>query len=373
MYNGPIIDIDLHHRWATEQELVDYVDPQWRDVVARPTSRLHLEAPAVSYNHTSGTNKRVDAMPDNGVPGSSYEKLCEQWLDPFPVERAVLSYDIGNSGGVPNPYLASALCRAANDWSLDLWIDRYKDPRLYNGLLVPTQIPEDGVREIHRLGDHPRMVEALVVSNGMGKPFGHPVYHPIYEAAMEHGLPIAIHNGGDQWNGVTHQSAGGIPGTRFEFHTLAIHASLFHLSSFIVHGVWEKFPALKLMLIEIGIAWLPWLMWTLDDQYAELRRESPWVKRLPSEYLREHVRLSTQPLEVSPRKEHLIELLEAVGGVDDMLMFAADYPHWDTDEPGYAARRLPASWATKVFYDNCYESLRWPADAKTLDELTAGV
>jgi predicted TIM-barrel fold metal-dependent hydrolase len=180
---------------------------------------------------------------------------------------------------------------------------------------------------------------------------------------------LAVHNGGDMWNNTTAQNAGGIPNTRFEFHALSMQASLFHLGSFIVHGVFEKFPRLNLVLVENGIAWLPWMLWTLDDAYADLRRESPWVKRLPSEYLREHLTLSTQPLEQTGRKEQLTELLEATGGVEDMLLFAADYPHWDTDDPAYIARRLPAAWGRKVFYENCRKTLRWPADALTYEQL----
>jgi len=370
VYDGPIIDIDVHHRWTSEQELIDYLEPDWREVVERQRSSVHLEPPAL-FHHTRGSNKRVDAHYDGGPPGSSYELNCEQWLDAYPVERAVLTYDIGGVSVIPNPFLASALCRAANDWSLDRWIAQPNDPRLYSSLLVPTQIPADGVREIERLGAHPRIVEALVVGNGLGKPFGHPLYHPIYAAAAEHGLPIAIHNGGDLWNTGSQYLGGGMPGTRFEFHSAAPQSTIHHLASFITHGVFEKFPTLKLVIVEIGVAWVPWFLWKLDSQYATLRRESPWVKRLPSEYFYEHVRLSSQPLEVSPDKNQLIELLESAGGLENILLFASDYPHWDTDDPSYVARQLPRSWLPKVFYQNALETLRWPSDAALLDRVPA--
>jgi predicted TIM-barrel fold metal-dependent hydrolase len=154
--------------------------------------------------------------------------------------------------------------------------------------------------------------------------------------------------------------AGGLPNTRFEFHTLAGQSTVHHLVSFITHGVFEKFPKLKVIAIEIGIAWLPWLLWTLDRHYPSLKRESPWVKRLPSEYFREHIRVSTQPMEDTPKREQLIEALEAVGGMEDVLVFASDYPHWDTDDPRYIAKRLPKSWWPKLFYDNAADALRWP-------------
>jgi uncharacterized protein len=375
MYSGPIIDIDLHHRWHAEDDLIEYVDREWHDVIDRSHSAVALEGTGALFHHISGANKRMDSFPDDGgPPGSSYELVCKQWLDPFPVERAVLSFDIGQSGGVPNPRLASALCRAANDWSMDRWIDRYQDDRLYAGALIPTQIPEDGVREIHRMAANPRIVEALVVSNGLSKPFGHPAYHPIYAAAEEVGLPIAIHNGGDTYHSTSQYVAGGMPNTRFEFHTLAPQSTIMHIVSFITNGVFERFPGLKLMIIESGMSWMPWLMWSLDRDFTMLRREHLGLTRLPSDLLREHVRLTSQPIEVTPRRGQLAETLETADGMEDMLCFASDYPHWDTDDPGFVARNIPKAWWPKVFYENTLKTLRWPTEsASSVDLAGAGV
>jgi uncharacterized protein len=192
----------------------------------------------------------------------------------------------------------------------------------------------------------------LLVPNGLGKPFGPPAYHPIYEAAAEVGLPIAIHQGGENQGGLTSYVAGGFLSTRMSFHAAMTQAAAHHLTSFISNGVFERFPTLKLLLVEGGVSWIPWLMWGLDANYGLLRQECAQVKRLPSEYFREHVRVTTQPLEESRRPRQLAELLEGFGGVEDVLCFSTDYPHWDTDEPDYVERRLPAAWHRKVFYEN---------------------
>jgi len=372
MYSGPIIDVDVHHRWKSDVDMLAYLEPEWRELADRERNEVWLEAPIALFHHSTGWNKRSDTVPEaGGPPGSDYELLCEQWLDPYPVERAILTFDVGTNAGIPNPMFASALCRAANDWNIDTWLDGHNDPRLYGSILVPTQLPEDGAAEIYRHAGNPRMVQALVVSNGLGKPFGHPIYHPIYAAAAECDLPIAIHNGGDQWGLTTHMTAGGMPATRFEFHTLAPQSGLTHLASFITNGVFEKFPNLRLSMIEIGVSWLPWLLWQLDRYYPELKKESPLLKKLPSEYFREHITVTTQPLEMTDRREDLIEGLEAADGIEDILVFSSDYPHWDFDDPTFVARRLPASWAPKVFYENGLRMLRWPANAKTLELASA--
>ena len=74
-----------------------------------------------------------------------------------------------------------------------------------------------------------------------------------------------------------------------------------------------------------------------DKNFDRLRSEVPHLKRRPSEYIRDHVWWTTQPMEDPERRDHLFELIEWIGW--DKLLFATDYPHWDFDDP---SRVLPA-------------------------------
>ena len=86
-------------------------------------------------------------------------------------------------------------------------------------------------------------------------------------------------------------------------------------------------------------------MWRLDANWLGLRSEVPWLNRRPSEILREHVRFTTQPLElIDGNDELLFAMLEAVGA-PDILCFASDYPHWDFDDPNQMIRRFPSRLA----------------------------
>jgi uncharacterized protein len=359
---GPIIDVDVHHTWNMPEDVVRYLPEEWRDYVhgSSGDDTLPIDAIGVLYPHFRGTNKRLDAYSEEGhKPGSHYETLRDQHLDPHGVERCVLTYDVGQIG-VANPYYHHALAAAANDWTVGEWLS-IGDDRLYGALIVPTHMPDRGAEEIRRAGSHPGMVEALLVTNGVGLGFGHPVYAPIHAAAAEMGLPLAMHPGGDQWVLTTHAAAGGIPPSRFEFHVLSPQANIFHIASFITHGVFERHPDLKLLVVENGISWIPQFLWALDAQFETLRRELP-ITRLPSEVFREHVRISTQPLELTHPPSALIESLEAVGGLEDVLVFSSDYPHWDTDDPMYAARKFPREWWPKIFYENALALCRWPSE-----------
>jgi predicted TIM-barrel fold metal-dependent hydrolase len=122
--------------------------------------------------------------------------------------------------------------------------------------------------------------------------------------------------------------------------------------------VFEKFPPLKLVLIEGGSAWIPSLMWRFDTEFKGLRREVPWLQRLPSEYFAEHVWVTTQPLEIAPKRENVVELLHSMG-LEDRLVYSSDYPHWDADEIEYLSTRLPAEWHARVFVDNACALYGW--------------
>jgi uncharacterized protein len=350
MYDGPMIDSDVHHTWKSAAEVAAYLPREWREYVeSAGDGRSVPIAPAtISYPGQWGNNKRLDAYPaTGGPPGSDYATTRDQLLDPLNITTAILSYDIGIQSGLPNPYFAAAMCRAANDWCLDTWLSR-DDARLRGAILVGSELPEQAAAEIRRLGADDRMLEVLLVEPGFRKPFGHPVYHPIYEAAEEMGLPVAIH-------ATTFASAGGIASSRLEFLTVVPQAAMHHLTSLITHGVFERFPSLRVLFVEHGFTWVPSLLWRLDANYKVLRRESNWVKRLPSEYALDHLKFTTQPFDTTRDPQQLIDVLRAFDGMSRLLCFATDYPHWDADEPAYIRRKLPADWMPALMYDNAAE------------------
>jgi predicted TIM-barrel fold metal-dependent hydrolase len=133
------------------------------------------------------------------------------------------------------------------------------------------------------------------------------------------------------------------------------------MASAIAHGVFERWSNTKLVLIECGIAWVPALLWRLDADYRALRKETPWLKRLPSEYARDHVRLTTQPLEQPRAPDALWPSLADIGG-QAMLLFSSDYPHWDFDDPGVL--RLPKPWQEAILDTNARSLYRLPARAE---------
>jgi predicted TIM-barrel fold metal-dependent hydrolase len=251
---------------------------------------------------------------------------------------------------MPSAYRALELARAHNDWLRERWSDG-ANPRLRGSILCPAQDPLAAAREIERCAADPWFVHVLV--GGSERPYGEPRYLPIFEAAAAAGLPVAIHSGGEGL-GIAASPGGAGPGTFYiEWHTLGSAGSIMaHLCSLLVNGTFERVSGLKVLLMEGGLAWLPGILWRLDTNWRGLRSEVPWLDRKPSEVARQHVRFSTQPLEHTDGNDELLWEMLAATGAPDTLLFASDYPHWDSDDPQTMIRRLPADWHPKVMHDN---------------------
>ena len=82
----------------------------------------------------------------------------------------------------------------------------------------------------------------------------------------------------------------------------------------------------------------------------------PWIDRPPAEIVREHVRLTLQPVD-APRAtpQMLAQALEQIGS-DDMLLFSTDYPHWQFDGDDVLPDGLPDELVRRMLVDNPLET-----------------
>jgi predicted TIM-barrel fold metal-dependent hydrolase len=345
-----MIDTDIHVL-INEQELLTYIEPAQREWFA---SRSALGLPDYPLAHPIDWF-RADAMREPGqLPASSLGQFQADVLDAYQVDVGLLNAADGvGIGLMPSSYRATALARAHNEWFRERFLER--EPRLRGAILVPTQDPQAAAAEIRRVAEDQRFSHVLLVG-GAERPYGEPRYLPIFEAAAECGLPVAIHSGAEGIGIAPPSTAVGHPSLYIEWHTLGSSGSIMaHLVSLLCHGIFERLPSLKVLMMEGGLAWLPGILWRLDTNWRGLRQEVPWLSRLPSEVAREHVRFSTQPLEHTNGNDRLLwEMLEAVGG-PDILCFASDYPHWDFDDPSAVMARLPREWRQRVMHDNAAE------------------
>ena len=111
------------------------------------------------------------------------------------------------------------------------------------------------------------------------------------------------------------------------------------MTNWVINGLPERFPQLKVIWVESGLAWVPFLMQRLDHEYLKRTSEAPLLKRLPSEYMRE-MYYTSQPMEMD-NLELLESTMEAINA-ETQLLYASDWPHWDFDLPS-SILDLPSS------------------------------
>jgi predicted TIM-barrel fold metal-dependent hydrolase len=254
-------------------------------------------------------------------PATTVEALARDVLDPLGVEKAVLScYWAVES--IRHPDFAQGLCRALNDWLVAEWLEQ--DPRLTGSIVVPGFVPEEAAAEVERIGGHPQVVQVLLPVRS-SRLFGHRTWHPLLAAIERNGLVAGLHHGGVP----EVPGPAGATSWFLEDYVAGVQVFQAQLVSLVAEGAFERFPGLRVTLMEGGFTWLGPTLWRMDHEWKGLRRDIPWVKRKPSATVREHVKLTVKPIGAGPPAD----FGTALGwlGSDDLLMFATDYPHGHED------------------------------------------
>jgi len=338
------IDCDLHPALPPTAALLPYLDPYWRDQLAN----RHIDK--AGFNLTSyAPNSPLSARPDwrkNGIPGGDLDLLRREALDRFGTRLAICN-PLHGAIALFNEDMAAALCAAVNDWVARELLDR--EPRLRASILVPMHDPQAAVAEIERVAEDRRFVQVLLLAMG-DLMLGRRVHWPVYAAAEKLGLPIGIHAGS------TYQRAptpSGWPAHRVEDYIAQSSAFENQLVSFVSEGVFQKFPGLKLVLLESGVTWLPPLLWRTAKLWRGVRPEVPWLDRSPAEIIRDHVRLTLQPIDAPD--EMLKRTLDHIGS-DEMLLFSTDFPHWQFDGDEVLPEGLSDETVRRIMVDNPLET-----------------
>lgn len=321
-----LIDCDIHNAIQSPEAIRKYLSPKWRKHHETYGNRNFTGS---YYPRAVPNAARHDSWPPSGLPpGSDLDFMREQLLDEWGFEYGILNYLVG-AGGQRNLEFGAAMSAAVNDWQIAEWLE--PESRLRASLVTPYEDGQLAAQEIDRVGNHPGYVQVIFAAR-TSEPMGRRKYWPTYEAAIQNNLAIGIHFGGAGGHPIT---GSGYPSHYIEDHGGMPQAFQPQVTSLVMEGVFERYPELKVVLIEGGIGWIPPLMWRLDRSWELMGGEVTHVRRPPSEYIREHFWTTTQPIEEPDRTEQFHELLAQMN-MNGHIMFATDYPHWDFDSPDAA-------------------------------------
>lgn len=356
-----IVDVDAHHGETAS----------WTDILG------HVEDPVMRRNGIYMTQNRFNTRGLlNSVEGMQYQdvfgrivpqtglreeiedtsvhrnvSLIRAVLDAIGIDvQIVFPNALLNLGLHPQVKVEVELGNAYNQWLVENIIN--VDERVRGFLYLPFNDPEAALKTVKRFGTAEGCV-GFVVTSQRHKSVNDNAYLPVYEELEKLGLPLTFHASvqwaGDNWMQTT---------DRFlSLHALSfVHCNLVHMTNWVIGGIAERFPELKVVWVEQGLACIPFLMQRLDHHYLMRQSDAPLLTKMPSEYIKQ-MYFTTQPLEITDLA--LTEATFKAINAETQLMYSSDWPHWDWDPPSHifdlpfltetARRNILGETARKVF------------------------
>jgi predicted TIM-barrel fold metal-dependent hydrolase len=337
-----LVDMDAHVTetsfWPEILALIDneVIRQMGEANASRPGNATHAllnHQPGILHQHLYGRIPHQQALlePVDKKGVHRFTELARRGMDALGLDyQIVFPTPMLSLGMHPQDDVEAALGGAYNRWLAERILP--EDDRLKGLLYLPFNTPEACVEQVQRYANIDSVIGFAVCST-RNKPVHHNSYMKLYGLIEETGKPLAFHSGFN-WNDPSFLQL-----NRFiSMHALSfVHYNLIHMTNWIINGLPERFPKLKLVWVESGLAWIPFLMQRLDHEYQMRSCEAPMLKKLPSEYMREMF-YTSQPLEKTNPK--LLQATLEAFDADNQLLYASDWPHWDFDPPS-AITTLP--------------------------------
>ncbi|HVV62765.1 MAG TPA: amidohydrolase family protein [Pseudolabrys sp.] len=328
----PIIDVDSHHyELESFNEILEYMDDPVLQQLAKSASQTGQRgngvlAGGVGYQDMGGRVTRYALRKIEKADGDKHRDitLTKRWMDAMGVDVAVMfPSPMLQLGLHPQIEVEVAMARAYNRWLTERVLAH--EPRIRSMLYLPFNDPEAAYRMVKELGEA-KGVAGFMVTSARHRPVQHNAYMKTYALLEEMGLPIAFH-AGYNWN----DQAMGMMNKFISVHAIGfVFFNMVHLTNWVMNGLPERFPKLKVLWIESGLAWVPFMMQRLDNEYMMRSSEAPALKKRPSDYMRDMF-FSSQPMEMTD--PGALETTFRMINAETQLLYSSDYPHWDFDLP----------------------------------------
>ncbi len=309
-----VVDCD-GHIVETVEELAKFMDPATRKHALEPARNREGVFPSLDGFHLAlhtGAAVRERVTASDHRPGSADDWLA--FLDKAKIDRAVLFTSEGLSvGNIQNPRYAAAICRAYNDYVHETFARA--SGRLRPMALIAMQDPPGAAAELRRAVRDLVLAGAMIPSTGLPLHLGHEYYRPVYAQAAELGCPLAVHGGANGRVGL--ETFSNFTASHVLHHSIPLMVALVAL---IYHGVFDRFPDLRVGFMEGGCGWISFLLDRMerDENYFDAADQPA---RRPIEYLQGgRILIGCEGSEGS-----LAYVASRVG--IEAFAYASDYPH----------------------------------------------
>jgi uncharacterized protein len=210
-------------------------------------------------------------------------------------------------------------------------LTEFADPdpsRLVVSYQVPIQDIDASVAEITRVASlGAQSLQLPVFPPELGLPdYYHERYDKLFSLIQETGLPICCHIGlNTALDDLVQRDP--TPGSAIMV-PMAMLTTGEALGMWIMGGVLERFPDLKLVFVEPGIGWIAWWLNLVDDMVIRQGYELPAITELPSFYFHRNVNITF----IDEAEALKVDSLRYRIGVEN-IMWSSDYPHPVTSFP----------------------------------------
>ena len=329
----PIIDCDSHHYESdSAAEILDFLDdPVIKQLAdsdkARGKPAGIFGEGRVGYQDRGGRITRYPLRRTELTPGGTEHRhvhVTHRWMDAMGVDYTCLfPGPMLGLGLHPEAEIEYRLAIAYNRWLTQKVLP--DSPRIKALICLPFNHHRGCYEIVKEFADH-KGVAGFCVASVRDNPIHSDDLMKTYSLIEETGKPVSFHSGAN-WGGSQFRHA-----NRF----IAVHSLSFpwyvvyHITNWIMNGLGERFPKLKVVWVEGGLAWIPWLMQRLDHEYMMRTSEAAGLKKLPSEYMKD-MYYSSQPCEAM--HPEALEMTFKMMDAEKTLLYASDYPHWDMDVP----------------------------------------
>ena len=287
-----IVDVDAHLQeggfWG---EIIEHLE---NDVLKYTAETMHKGGvgtplinmqPGMSFQalagrvpHQSGPKEKTE---DPAKAGHRFVQIVRRTMDAMGVDyQVIFPTAMLHLGMNPMEDIELHLARAYARWLTQEILPQ--DKRIIGLFYLPFNSPTECEKLIEQYADTPGIV-GFTICAVRHKPVHANQYMRLYSMIEETGKPLAFH-AGPHWDDPSFTQL-----NRFiSMHALSfVHYNLIHMTNWIINAMPERFPKMKTMWVESGLAWIPFLMQRLDHEVLMRQSEAPGLKRRPSEYMRE--------------------------------------------------------------------------------------
>lgn len=317
-----VVDTDFHVKPKMES-LRKYMSEPFKSKI------LSYPLGGAEYDARYAINLENDGLSVQGEASSADDIL--RVLDEIAVDTVVTGPGL-RPVAYFTPVITDALASAYNDFLIHEVFPR--SDRIKGTILINQRDPESAAREIRRVGQHAGFV-GVYAEFGAAEQIATARFDPMYDALQEFEFPLVMHASGF-WPQRSFLSTG----TRTWIEGIGVAWPAFAmatLAAMICQGLFDKYPKQKVLMQEGGLWWLVDFMLRMDEFYLDhpndiqmterkLESGEKFLKRLPSEYVREHFFFSTQPMAKPKNAKHFAWLMELING-KDALLYSSDWPH----------------------------------------------